>query len=157
MLMPYEISEAGTVSVPIDAQNKMIQDALHQAKERYQAAGYKRPWISFLAFEKGACVGTCGFNGAPKDGKVEIFYLPFPGTPPEVPLDMVRKIIEILHFNDRNAVMVTRTLAVENEFVQFLKELGLTHQVVNDSQGNQIWEWSLVWGGHKRMANAGRK
>src|SRR3989338_3573944 len=133
MLILYEITESGTGYAPIDQQNKVIQDALTKTREHYQRFGFKRPWISFLAFEKGEYAGVCGFKAAPAGGKVEITYEPFPKKDDEViAADMIRKLTEIANFRDRTAD-VTIHISPEEDSTGFLKNLGFSNYGLVDT------------------------
>ena len=153
MLMVYEISEAGTVNAPIDPQNKLIQEALAKVKEHYQKEGFKRPWVSFLAFEKGPCVGYCGFKSAPKeDGRLEIFFYPFPGKESAiVATDMVRRLVEMTNFHDKKAIVTFCTSSSDDQTAKILKSLEFTVKGPLDTPQGQVWEWNFGWKGHVRF------
>ena len=53
-------------------------DAIAATARLYEGKGFNRPWIGYLAYEEGMCVGTCAFKGQPQDGCVEIAYYTFP-------------------------------------------------------------------------------
>ncbi len=150
MLMIYEISQDGKVNVPVDSQNPKIQEALKAAQEHYGRVGFKRPWVCFLAFEKGECVGSCGFKSPPKDGKVQIAYVPFPGQSQEVAADMVRKLHEITNFHDKNLTVTVRTPLEEKASSSLLKRLGFVNEgTVDDPQAGKMLEWGIQWSHRK--------
>ena len=158
MMLVYEISEAGTVTaIPIRVNDPKIQAALQQVREQYQRLGFKRPWVSFLAFQGGECVGVCGYKTAPQNERVEIFYTPFPEK--EIPgfqgtvADMTRKLWEIAQFHNRRVDLITRTSAQESATTTLLKQLGFSQQgEVDDPQAGKMWEWSIEWPGKKKYA-----
>ena len=44
----------------------------------YEKIGFKPPWVGYFIMQQNLVVGTCGFTGKPKDGRVEIAYWTFP-------------------------------------------------------------------------------
>ncbi len=148
MLMLYEISEAGTAKIPAAWNNQQIADALAAIKEHYRQDGYKRPWVSYLAADKGEVAGTCGFKAEPRDGKVEFFYSPFPQKSGSA-IDMVRKLVEITEFHDKFSLRVIRTAPQETPQNAFLKEVGFTPVPIED-KGVKLWEWRIEYRGGQR-------
>ena len=45
--------------------------------EYYQKIGYNLPWVGYFVIRENKIVGSCGFTGQPKEGKVEIAYWTF--------------------------------------------------------------------------------
>ena len=147
MMMLYVISESGTVNIPADWMNRKVEDAVDSVKQHYRQSGYKQPWVCYLASEKGEPVGTCGFVGEPKDGKVEFHYATFPGRE-DTAADMVRKLIEITEYHDKQSLRVIRTPAQESEQNSFLKGLNFVSTAVEE-HGKRLWEWRYEYRGRR--------
>lgn len=43
----------------------------------YAKIGFNIPWVGYFVVRENQIVGSCGFVGQPKDGKVEIAYWTF--------------------------------------------------------------------------------
>lgn len=46
------------------------QQLINTMYEYYPKIGFNKPWIGYFAFNNNQVVGTGGFTGQPKDGKV---------------------------------------------------------------------------------------
>ncbi|MGI8897844.1 MAG: GNAT family N-acetyltransferase [Pyrinomonadaceae bacterium] len=57
----------------------LATEVVEATTQLYRAVGYEPPWGGYLAFENGACVGSCGFKSPPQTNRVEIAYFTFPG------------------------------------------------------------------------------
>ena len=53
------------------------QMLLQSYEEYYPKIGYNLPWIGYFVVRDNQIVGSCGFTGQPKEGKVEIVYWTF--------------------------------------------------------------------------------
>ena len=51
-------------------QNPDCQDSIYMLVEFYKKIGFNPPWIGYYAKKDGQLVGSAGFKGAPKNGKV---------------------------------------------------------------------------------------
>ena len=143
MLSLYEITEAGVVNIPDSFRTPSVETLINEVKAHYQRDGFTRPWICFLVFEDRQCVGICGFKAPPKDGKVQLIYSTLPAKTDAAPF-LVRKLIEITEYRDRNAVMILRTPKNENPETHFLKGLGITQELV-EVNGIHVYEWQKAW------------
>jgi [ribosomal protein S5]-alanine N-acetyltransferase len=117
----------------------------------YEAAGFVRPWIGYLALEGGACVGTCAFKSAPRDGSVEIAYFSFPGNEGRgVATRMAAALIAMARRADPQVAIKAQTLPEENASTAVLRKLGFEQVgVVEHPEDGTVWEWRLG-NGHPR-------
>ncbi len=117
----------------------------------YEAAGCVRPWIGYLALEGGACVGTCAFKSAPRDGSVEIAYFSFPGNEGRgVATRMAAALIAMARRADPQVAIKAQTLPEENASTAVLRKLGFEQVgVVEHAEDGTVWEWRLG-NGHPR-------
>ncbi|HEY5214223.1 MAG TPA: GNAT family protein, partial [Acidobacteriaceae bacterium] len=91
----------------------------------YSRIGWMLPWIGYLAIEQDACVGTCAFTSAPKDGVVEIAYFTFPGYERMgVATRMAAFLVSLVKECAPEIVVTAHTLPEENVSTLVLRKLG---------------------------------
>lgn len=139
--MPIE--RDGAVSRPEAALPAAARDVLTATIQLYEKLGFEPPWIGYLAFEHGVCVGTCAFTGPPVDGRVEIAYFTFP--PHEgrgVATRMAQALISLSTAADATVLVTAHTLPEDNASTTVLKRLGfqLAGSVVHPEDGT-VWDW----------------
>jgi RimJ/RimL family protein N-acetyltransferase len=111
----------------------------------YARAGWIRPWTGYLAFEEGACVGTCAFTHPPRDGVVEIAYFTFPGGEGRgVATRMAGLLVSLARAADPGVSVTAHTLPVENASTRVLQKVGfaLVGPAMHAEDG-PIWVWRL--------------
>ena len=74
--------ELKSIKLNVDKSNEIYrshycQMLLKTYDEYYQETGYNLPWVGYFVIKENQIVGSCGFTGQPKDGKVEIAYWTF--------------------------------------------------------------------------------
>lgn len=117
-----------------------------QTKALYARAGYKRPWISYVAVEDGACVGLCAFKSAPSEGRTEIAYMTLPEHEGKgVATRMASELIRIARAELPDIDVRAQTLREVNASVAVLKKLGFKRagEIVHPEDG-PVWEWRLA-------------
>lgn len=119
------------------------RDILCQSIEFYEKVGYTSPWTGYFAQMEGELVGSAGFKGAPKDGKVEIAYGTFPQFRQQgIGTEICRQLV-LLALNTAPSIRIlARTLPEENHSVKILRKNGfeLLGTVWDEEDGN-VWEW----------------
>jgi hypothetical protein len=73
------ITQAGELAQPVPSMPPIAAAVVEATVQLYRVVGYEPPWVGYLAFENGICVGSCGFKSPPQDNRVEIAYFTFPG------------------------------------------------------------------------------
>ena len=128
------------------------QEVLAGTAQMYAAVGFVRPWIAYLAVEGGACVGTCAFKSAPRDGRVEIAYFSFPGNEGRgVATRMAAALVEIARATDAQVAVAAQTLPEESASTEVLKKLGFEHvDTLEHPEDGTVWEWRKKRGGGSR-------
>jgi RimJ/RimL family protein N-acetyltransferase len=111
----------------------------------YEAIGFAKPWIGYLARRGGEWAGACGFKGAPKNGRVEIAYFTFPEFEGQgIATEMARALIAIATEAEPSVVITARTLPQEGASTVILRKLGFARVgVVTDADDGNVWEWVL--------------
>jgi [ribosomal protein S5]-alanine N-acetyltransferase len=111
----------------------------------YARVGWAPPWIGYLAFEEGTCVGTCAFTGAPKSGEVEIAYFTFPGHERRgVATRMARHLVSLAATTAPEVVVTAHTLPAENPSTRILRRLGFEWACSRiHPEDGPIWVWRV--------------
>ncbi len=111
----------------------------------YNKSGFRKPWISYLAFDGEIAVGSCAFKGAPKDGSVEIAYTTFTGFEGKgFATAMATSLIRIARQQDSSVRVFACTMAEENASNAVLRKLDFefTGETMRPEDG-KIWQWHL--------------
>ena len=111
----------------------------------YNKSGFRKPWISYLAFDGEIVVGSCAFKGAPKDGGVEMAYTTFVEFEGKgFATAMATSLIRIARQNDASVRVFARTAAEENASNAILRKLDFEFacEIIHPEDG-KIWEWQL--------------
>ena len=74
--------ELRSINVNEDTSGEIYaSDGCHQVINKYvdcyPKIGFNIPWVGHFVVKQNQIVGSCGFTGQPKDGKVEIAYWTF--------------------------------------------------------------------------------
>ena len=145
------ILKDGTPERAVSGLSPAAPEVLAAMAQLYAAVGFTRPWIGYLALEDGACVGTCGFKSAPRDGRVEIAYFSFPGNEGRgVATRIAAALLEIARSTDARVAVAAQTLPQESASTSVLKKLGFEHaSTLEHPEDGTVWEWRLG-DGHPR-------
>ena len=127
----------------VDASSEAVAQTLSGTLAFYDRIGFAPPWISFLASEEGAVVGTGAFKGPPKEGQVEIAYYTFPGGENRgVATRIALALVDIARSADPSVVVTARTLIEPNASHRVLTKTGFRCAgVVVDPEDGEVLEW----------------
>jgi RimJ/RimL family protein N-acetyltransferase len=111
----------------------------------YRAVGYEPPWIGYLAFENGACVGSCGFKSPPQNNRVEIAYYTFPEYESRgIATAMAAELIRLALDKMPAVTVAAQTLPEESASTSILKKLRFRLvTTVEHPEDGLVWEWQL--------------
>ena len=143
-----EIGRDGSLAAETGPLPDVARSAVDATVQLYSRVGWSRPWIGYLAFEGGECVGTCAFTHAPRDGAVEIAYCTFPGNEGRgIATRMAERLVSMARASAPEASVTAHTLPHENASTRILRKLGfaLTGPMLHAEDG-QIWLWRHVEG-----------
>lgn len=132
-----EISSAFTAS--------MAAEIITATTQLYRAVGYELPWIGYLAFEDGLCVGSCGFKSSPRENRVEIAYFTFPGHESKgFATRMAAELIRLAFDKSPNVIVAAQTLPQRNASTSILTKLGFCFvAAMEHPEDGLVWEWQL--------------
>ena len=139
------IIENGELANPVPSTFPIPEEVVEATTQLYRSVGYQPPWIGYLAFEEGICVGACGFKSPPQNNRVEIAYFTFPGHESRgVATQMASELIRMA-MDKMPAVTVTaQTLPEENASTSVLRKLGFVLVgAFEHPEDRMVWEWQL--------------
>lgn len=111
----------------------------------YQEIGYHFPWIGYFVQKENQIVGSCGFKGQPKKGKVEIAYWTFDEYERQgVSTFSCKELIKISQDFDPTIIITATTAPEHNASTKILRNNGFTFDgIVQDHEIGDAWLWSL--------------
>lgn len=139
------ITESGELAKSAPSMPQIVATVVEATTQMYRAVGYEPPWIGYLAFENGTCVGTCGFKSPPRNERVEIAYFTFPGYESQgVATRMASELVRLALDKMPTATVAAQTLPEESASTSILKKLGfLLVGTVEHPEDGLVWEWQL--------------
>lgn len=118
------IQRDGSITEDLGALPAIASEVKAAAAQLYESAGFEPPWICYLAITNERVVGTCGFKGAPGQGRVEIAYFTFPGYEGKgVATQMARKLLLVAGNAIPEVVIAAQTLPARNASHRILEKL----------------------------------
>ena len=126
---------------PRDPALAMVRAA---ALDLYARRGYQPPWIGYLAFIDGVCVGSCGFAAPPADGSVEIAYFCFPHFEGRrIASTMARRLLDLVRAVAPEIRPMAHTLPHESASTRILRRLGFHLEgTIEHPEDGQVWKWT---------------
>ncbi len=114
-------------------------------EEYYPKFGFNKPWVGYFVFNNNQVVGTAGFTGQPKDGKVEIAYWTFKQFEGQgVATFACKELIAISKEADLTIIITAKTAPEYNASTKILQNNGFTFsEIVQDDEIGDAWLWTL--------------
>lgn len=114
--------------------------------EDYQKIGYNLPWVGYFVIEKNQIVGSCGFTGQPKEGKVEIAYWTFKEYEGQgIYSFSCKELILISEQSDPTIIITAKTAPEYNASTKILQNNGFIFtEIVQDDEIGDAWLWTLL-------------
>ncbi|CAN5522158.1 hypothetical protein BH20ACI3_BH20ACI3_09620 [soil metagenome] len=139
------ITENGELAKPMSSTLPLAAEVVKATAQLYRTVGYEPPWVGYLAFENGACVGSCGFKSPPQINRVEIAYFTFPGNESRgIATRMASELIRIALEKTPTLIVAAQTLPEENASTSVLKKLQFRSVgAIAHPEDGLVWEWHL--------------
>jgi len=139
------ITENGELAKPMSSTLPLAAEVVKATAQLYRTVGYEPPWVGYLAFENGACVGSCGFKSPPQINRVEIAYFTFPGNESRgIATRMASELIRIALEKTPTLIVAAQTLPEENASTSVLKKLQFRPVgAIAHPEDGLVWEWHL--------------
>lgn len=137
------ITPQSAVSDEIGTDDGTIQDVIYGMRKLYSLSGYNPPWLGYLAYWDGECVGTCAFKSLPQGNRVEIAYFTFPKCEGRgIATRMVEMLLSIAHETSPSVSVLAQTLPTANASTRILEKLGFTKiRDFDHPEDGLVWEW----------------
>jgi len=121
------------------------QQLINSMNEYYPIIGFHKPWIGYFAIKNNKVVGTGGFTGEPKEGKVEIAYWTFKEFEGQGIASFVcEQLISIAKGTDPTIIITAKTAPEHNASTKILENNGFTFiEIVQDEEIGDAWLWTL--------------
>ncbi|NIJ52699.1 GNAT family N-acetyltransferase [Dyadobacter arcticus] len=112
--------------------------------EYYQEIGFHLPWVGYFVIKENQIVGTCGFTGQPKEGKVEIAYWTFEEYEGQgISSFSCRELLLLSQRFDPNILITAKTAPEHNASTKILQNNGFAFtEVVKDHEIGDAWLWT---------------
>lgn len=122
------------------------QTLLEMYKDFYPTIGFHLPWVGYVIIREDQLVGTCGFTGQPKEGKVELAYWTFSAFEGNgIASFACQALIEIARKEDPQLTMTAKTAPEHNASTKILQKNGFVYSgVVQDEEIGDSWLWILA-------------
>jgi RimJ/RimL family protein N-acetyltransferase len=110
----------------------------------YETRGFDPPWIAYFVIRDNKAVGSCGFTGIPKDGKVELAYWTFKGFEGQgVASFACKQLVSLSLKADPTIVITAKTLPEKNASTKILERNGFEFSgIVQDDDEGDVWGWT---------------
>ena len=142
--------ELKTIELNVDQSKEMyasanFQQLINSMNEYYSIIGFNKPWVGYFVFNNNQVVGTGGFTGKPKDGKVEIVYWTFKEFEAQGIASFVcKQLITIAKATDQSIIIAAKTAPENNASTKILQHNGFAFtKIVQDNEIGDAWLWTL--------------
>ena len=121
------------------------QMLLQSYEEYYPIIGYNLPWIGYFVVRDNQIVGSCGFTGQPKEGKVEIAYWTFKEYEGQgIASFSCKELVLISQQYDPTLIITAKTAPEHNASTKILEKSGFIFiEIVQDEEIGDAWLWTL--------------
>jgi len=139
------ITQDGKLAKPVASVPSLAAQLIEATTQLYKAVGYEPPWVGYLAFENGSCIGSCSFKSPPQNNRVEIAYFTFPGHESRgVATRMASALVRIATNKAPALIVSAQTLPEESASTSVLKKLQFRFVgTVEHPEDGLVWEWEL--------------
>ena len=122
------------------------QQVIASMEKYYVIIGFNKPWVGYFIFNKKQVVGTCGFIGQPKDGKIEIAYMTFKEFEGQgIASFACEELISISKKTDPAITITAKTAPEHNASTKILQNNGFEFsEIVQDHDIGDAWLWLLT-------------
>ena len=119
------------------------RESLSPAIEHFNRVGYVPPWIGYFAKVGDNLVGSAGFVGAPKEGKVEIAYGTFPAYQNQgIGSQICHQLVTLALTTDPTLHITANTLPEGNFSTKILQKNGFERNgTAWDDDEGEVWAW----------------
>ncbi|MBK6364870.1 MAG: GNAT family N-acetyltransferase [Saprospiraceae bacterium] len=119
------------------------QELLNMYIDFYPKIGFNIPWVGYFVVRQDQIVGSCGFVGQPKDGKVEIAYWTFKDFEGQgIASFACQELVTIAHQIDPSLTITAKTAPENNASTKILANNNFIFaEIVQDDEIGDAWLW----------------
>lgn len=140
--------ELKIIKINEDKTNKIFasadcQQLISMYEDFYPKIGFNIPWVGYFVVRQNQIVGSCGFVGQPRDGKVEIAYWTFKEFEGQgIASFACKELVVIAYQNDPNLTITAKTAPEHNASTKILENNGFMFtEIVQDDEIGNAWLW----------------
>lgn len=121
------------------------QTLLAMYDDFYPKIGYNIPWVGYFVVRQDKIVGSCGFTGQPKDGKVELAYWTFKEFEGQgIASFACQELVTIAKRTDPSLTITAKTAPEKNASTKILANNNFVFtEIVQDEEIGDAWLWTL--------------
>jgi RimJ/RimL family protein N-acetyltransferase len=121
------------------------QTLLEMYARFYPVIGFHLPWVAYVIVRDQQVVGSCGFTGQPKEGKVELAYWTFAAFEGQgIASYACKALLQIARAADPQVKVMAKTAPEHNASTHILEKNGFVFtKVVQDEEIGDAWLWVL--------------
>lgn len=119
------------------------QTLLAMYENFYPKIGYNIPWVGYFVTIQDKIVGSCGFTGQPKDGKVELAYWTFKEFEGQgIASFACKELVTIAKRTDPSLTITAKTAPEKNASTKILENNNFVFtEIVQDEEIGDAWLW----------------
>ncbi|MES2556623.1 MAG: GNAT family N-acetyltransferase [Bacteroidota bacterium] len=119
------------------------QQLLTMYEEFYPEIGFNIPWVGYFVILDHQIVGSCGFVGQPKEGKVEIAYWTFSAFEGQgIASFACNQLVAIATQADPGLTITAKTAPEHNASTKILEKNHFVFaEIVQDDEIGNAWLW----------------
>ncbi len=116
---------------------------LNMYNDFYPKIGFTIPWVGYFVVRQGKIVGSCGFVGQPKNGKVEIAYWTFKEFEGQgIASFACKQLVTITYQTDPSLNIIAKTAPARNASTRILENNNFVFtEIVQDEEIGDAWLW----------------
>ncbi len=120
------------------------QQLLNMYDDFYPEIGFNIPWVGYFVMKQNKIVGSCGFVGQPKAGKVEIAYWTFKEFEGQgIASFACKELVSIAFQADPTLILTAKTAPEHNASTKILENNNFTFtKIVQDDEIGDAWLWT---------------
>ena len=124
--------------------SKDCQQLLQMYNDFYPKIGFNIPWVGYFIVKQEKVVGSCGFVGQPKDGKVEIAYWTFKEYEGQgIASFACKELVSLANRTNPVVTITAKTAPGHNASTRILEKNNFVFtEVVQDEEIGDAWLWT---------------
>ncbi len=119
------------------------QQLLKMYEDFYPEIGFNIPWVGYFVVRQNQILGSCGFVGQPKNGKVEIAYWTFKEFEGQgIASFACKELVSIAYQTEPGVTITAKTAPEQNASTKILEKSGFVFtEIVQDEEIGDAWLW----------------